>query len=130
MRDLEARAGVRSLDDLLTAREGIMARLARLRSLYGPGGVADHLRKVEICKLKSLIRLQALKDGRKVTESQIDDEGHAHHEYQAILQHMAAERQEWAKLEEDMESLQFELNRGQALIKFAAAELHLTPGGA
>ena len=127
---LEARAGVEALDELLAERARLVGEVADLRARYGPGGTYNDLRRVELARLAALIRAQALKDSIKLTESAVDDMTHARPEYIRFVTEATEQRAEWSILEDRIQSVQDRIFRGQALLRFASAELHLTPGGA
>ena len=78
---LESRADVEPLEALHVERRQIIAQLAPLRALHGPGGTWDARRKamVEACKIRA--RSAARERGEKVTETFIDAEGHADKQY-------------------------------------------------
>jgi hypothetical protein len=127
--ELEARTGVEPLDQLLAERARLVGEVSELRARYGPGGTYNDLRRIELARLAALIRAQALKDQIRLTESAVDDMTHAHPLYIKFVTNATTDRAEWSVLEDRIAAVQDRIFRGQALLRFAASELHLNPGG-
>lgn len=128
--ELEARAGIEPLDDLLYRRSLIVKRVAPLRAVYGSFGTADHLRKVELSKCRQAIRgkltLEPPTDATgkvvRVTEDMLDEQAHTHANYIGHITTMTNERKQWAELEAELEEIDMRINRGQALLRYVASE--------
>jgi len=125
MADVEDRLGIEPIDELLAERNALIEKVADLRARYGAFGTADHLRKIQLSQIKSLIRVQALRDKRKVTNDQVDDEAHSHPFYVEHVTTMTSERAEWVRLEARIEAIDMTIMRGQAVARFAANEARL-----
>ncbi len=120
--EMELRAGVTPLDELLSERQDLVEQIATLRAVYGPFGTWDHQRKSELARIKSLIRLQAMRDNRKVTNDIVDEEAHEHPDYTAFVVKGTKERAEYFRLEAELEAIDFRVNRGQSLLRYATYE--------
>ena len=125
MSELEERAGIEPLDELLAERLALIAQVAPLRAKYGPGGLFDPLRKLEIATISATTRLLAAKDGVKVTEAFLDEQTHASERYAGFLAEATQERIRWITIEAKIDAIDARIFRGQSLARFAAAELHL-----
>lgn len=120
--DMEAKIGVDPVAALLDKRWRLVLKVADLRAKYGSQGVGEALRKVELSKIKGLVRMKALQEHRKINNEIVDEEAHASDQYQEFLIHMSQERARWAKIEEAISDIDFRLYRGQALIRYSAME--------
>lgn len=120
--EMELRAGIEPLAQLLDARYHLVDKVADLRAKFGPWGTWDHLRKIEISRLKSLIRLQAMQSKARVTNDMVDDEAHQHVDYTEFVLLATRERAAWVRLEAQIEAIDFTINRGQGLLRFATYE--------
>jgi len=123
----ESRIGIVPLSELLPRRAGLVNKVCDLRARFGPFGTFDHLRKIELSRIKALIRAQATRDKRKISASEIDDEAHGHPDYFDFITAATLKRAEWVKLESQIEAIEMTINRGQAVARFASAETFLTP---
>ena len=123
MADTEDRAGVDRLDDLVAQRAAIVRELARLRPLYGPLGMWGHRRKMELARITVLLVAEATRDGgKKPTDTVLDAMAHEHDDYAAFVAHGTTEAARWVELEETLEAIDMRINRGQALLRYAASE--------
>lgn len=122
---MEQKIGIDPVDQLLDKRWRLVLKVADLRAKFGSQGVGEALRKVELSKIKGLVRLQALREKRKVNNEIVDEEAHASAEYQEYLITVSQERARWAKIEEAIADIDFRLYRGQALARYAASEARL-----
>ena len=120
--EIELRAGVEPIDGLLGMRRSVIEAVAALRAVYGPFGTWDHSRKSELSRIKSLIRLQAMKDNRKMNNDQVDEEAHEHPDYTKFVVQATRERSEYFRLEAKVEDIDYRINRGQALIRYVSSE--------
>lgn len=120
--EVELRAGIEPIDQLLGMRRSVVEAIANLRAVYGPFGTWEHTRKSELARIKSLIRLQALKDSRKLNNDQVDEEAHEHPDYTRFVVTATRERAEYFRLEAKVEDIDYRINRGQALLRFVSSE--------
>ena len=120
--EVELRAGVEPIDALLHRRRELVEKVATLRAICGAFGTWDHQRKCELSRIKSLIRLQCLKDQRKVNNDQVDEEAHEHPDYTRFVSLATKERADYFRLETQVEDIDYRINRGQALIRFVSSE--------
>lgn len=124
---LEERIGITPIRKLLAKRAALVSRVCDLRARFSSFGTFDHLRKIELSRIKGLIRAQATRDKRKVSAKDIDDEAHGHPDYFDFITAATLKRAEWVKLESAIEAIDMLVNRGQAVARFASAETFLTP---
>jgi uncharacterized protein (DUF1778 family) len=127
MTDVEQRMQLVPLEELLAERDEIVSQLAHLRALYGSGGTYDSLRRIELSKAQAVVRAQAALEGKKTTESAIEEAAHVSNGYVDFVIQATAERADWILLEARLEGIDFTINRGQAVAKFVAQELGLQP---
>lgn len=127
MTDMELRAGVEPLEQLLDERATLVAQVAPLWAAYGPGGTAEHTRKNELARLDGLIRALATGQGQKVTEPMVDAATHAHPDYLAFVAKMTTDRARFFALNAQLDAIEYRVQRGQALLRMYAAESRLQP---
>ncbi len=120
--EVEFRAGVEPLELLLTRRRDLVKRVAVLRAVHGPFGTWDAQRKIELSRIKTLVRAQATMAKAKMNNDQVDEEAHAHPDYTAFITTAIKERAEFYRLESEIEDVDYRINRGQALLRYAASE--------
>lgn len=126
MAEAEARLGIQPIDELLDQRHHLVDKVADLRAQYGPFGTFDHIRKIELARLKGLVRAQAVRDGiKKLTNDEVDDTAHDHPDYRDLITRATRDRAAWVRLEAEIEAIDATINRGQAVARFAAAEARL-----
>lgn len=125
MADVEAKMGLQPIEELLAERDHIINQVADLRARYGSFGTFDHLRKVELSRIKGLIRAQATRDRRRMNNDQVDEEAHAYPDYIEFITKATLERAKWVKLESLVDGIDMTINRGQAVARYTAAEAHL-----
>ena len=127
MGELEARASVQPIDELLDERSTLIAKVALLRAVYGSFGTWEANRKIMLARLKGQIRAEASRSAtaRKLTNDQIDDEAHDHPEYMDFITTATKDRAQWIVLESKIEGIDFKIQRGQAVMRFATAEARL-----
>lgn len=128
MAEAESRAGVQPIDELLDERGSLIAKVAPLRAVYGSFGTWEAQRKMMLARLKGQVRAEAMRGptARKLTNDQIDDEAHDHPEYMEFITKATKERAQWIVLESKIEDIDFRIQRGQAVVRFASAEARLT----
>jgi hypothetical protein len=124
--EAELRAGVEPLDHLLAVREHLVNQVAGLFALYGPGGVADSIRKNEEKRLSGMLRAMAVAQSQKITESALEEGARSHPDYLALTAAHTTGRAEYFKLNAQLEAVDMKINRGQALLRFASAEARLS----
>ena len=120
--EVELRAGVEPIDALLHRRRELVEKVATLRAVFGAFGTWEHQRKCELSRIKSLIRLQSMRDSRKVNNDQVDEEAHEHPDYVKFVTVATRDRAEFFRLEAQIEEVDYSINRGQALLRFVASE--------
>ena len=128
MGDMESKLGIQPIEELLAERAVLVKRVADLRARYGSGGTWDALRKTQLCQIAALIRAEAVRDSRKMTEAQLDQEAHADPRYVGAITQATKDRVEWAILEDQIQGVNETINRGQVVARFAVAEMHLDQG--
>lgn len=126
--EMELRAGVQPIDELLDEHRFVRKKLAVLWAKYGPGGVADSIRKAERSRIAEHLRVMAAAEGRKVTEASLAESAECHKDYADLLAFMSAERAEYFELNAQLQEIEFKINRGQAMLRFATAEIVSMPG--
>lgn len=125
MGDMESKMGVQPIEELLAERDHLVNQVADLRARFGAFGTYNDLRKIELARIAGLIRAQALRDERKMTGAEVEDATHAHPDYVDFVTTATVERARWVKFEAAIEGIDFTINRGQAIARFATAEAHL-----
>lgn len=125
--EVEIRAGVQPLEELIEEHRFIRNKLAVLWAKYGPGGVADSLRKAERSRIAEYLRVMAAGEGRKVTEASLAEAAECHKDYLDFLATMTKERAEFFELNAQLEEVEFKINRGQAMMRYATAEIVSMP---
>lgn len=120
--ETELRAGVEPIDALLHRRRTLVEQVASLRAVYGAFGTWDHSRKSELSRIKSVIRLQALRANKKMNNDQVDEEAHEHPDYTLFITRATRERAEYFRFEASIEDIDFRINRGQALLRYVSSE--------
>ena len=123
--ELESRVGITPLEELLAKRAALVGEAAPLRAKYGPGGTWDALRKATVSTIAMKLRAQATLKGDKVTEAALDQAAHADEAYGALITRATEERAALMILDDQIQAIQDEIQRGNVLGRFAAAELHL-----
>ena len=94
-------------DALLTSLETVLHRRAPLFAKYGPGGTFDHSRKTLLAAVKNEYRAGA---ATRVSESSLDDVGHADERYVRFVNDATEERAAFALLDADAQVLEYKLN--------------------
>lgn len=123
--ELESRMGITPLEELLARRADLVAQVAPLRAKYGPGGTWDAQRKATVSTIAMRLRAQATAENRKLTEAAADDGAHADDDYVALVTQATLERAAMMVLDDQIQAVNDEIQRGNVLGRFAAAELHL-----
>lgn len=120
--ELEQRIGVEPLDALLDRRTTLVNKLAPMFALYGTGGVAESQLSAERCRIVGLLRAMAAAKEEKITEAALEAGSRAHPDYLNLIAQQTTERAEFFRLNEELHTIDFRINRGQALIKAWASE--------
>lgn len=92
---------------LLTSLESVLHQRAPLYARYGPGGTFDHTRKTLLAAIKNEYRSGA---ATRVSESSLDDMGHADERYTKFVNDATVERTEYALFDADAQVLEYKLN--------------------
>lgn len=122
MGELEAGIGVEPLDLLLAKHGKLREKHAALWAKYGPGGVADNLRKAELSRIKEMLRAKAVESGARMTEAALDDAAHDHDDYHAFIAITLAERAQYYETDAKLRELDWRFQRGQGLLRYVAHE--------
>lgn len=125
--EIEFRAGVEPLEMLLTRRRDLVKRVAVLRAMHGPFGTWDAQRKIELSRIKTLVRGQATLAKAKMNNDQVDEEAHAHPDYFAFVSAAIKERAEFFRLESEIEDIDYRVQHSKALLYFVGGETRLAP---
>ena len=123
MQDAEIRCGVQPAQELLDERTLLVEKVADLKAVYGSFGTFDHLRKIELSRLKGLVRAQATRDKVKLNNDQVDDDAHAHIDYIEFIRQATTDRAKWVRLENQIEAVSARIFRGNAMIRFVSNEI-------
>jgi hypothetical protein len=121
MSDVEVQMSIQPIEELLRERDVLVGKVATLRAKFGAFGTWEALRKIELARLRGLIRAQALRDKRKISNDAIDDEAHGHPDYADFVTLGTNQRAEWVKLESLIEGIDFTINRGQSVARFVTS---------
>jgi hypothetical protein len=116
---LENRVGIDPIDQLIAERDQLVREAAPLYALYGPGGTAEHRRKVAQAIAELQVRAGATE---KMTEGKIDALGRTQETYLAYLDSMEQGRAEWLVIETQIQAITDRINRGNHLTRYAATE--------
>ena len=117
--------GLVPLEELLAERDELVRQVAPLRALHGPGGTWDDMRRMERSRLAPRIRAIAVRDEKKLTEAAIDDAALSDLDYAAFVAAGTREKAAYYELEARIQGIEFTINRGQAIARYLAAEVHL-----
>lgn len=120
--DLETRAGLDPLARLHAERDELVRRAASLYARYGAWGTAEARRKSALALAAMQIRAAAKS---KMTERAIEDEARNHPTYLTCLDEMEDGRATWLVIENQIQSVTDQIQRGPAILRFAAAEMGL-----
>jgi hypothetical protein len=128
MAEAETRAGVKPIEESLDERATWITQVAPLRAVYGSFGTWEAQRKIMLAGIKGRIRAEAsrLATARKLSNDQIDDEAHDDPAYTEFITNATKDRSRWIVLENKIESVDFIIQRGQAMVRFVSAEARLT----
>jgi chorismate mutase len=121
----EMKMGLEPIENLLDERQRLVDQVAELRAQFGSWGVFDHQRKIELSQIKQRIRLEAMRDKIKLSNDAIDDMAHADAGYVAFIVAAQQERARWVRTEERINHIDFLINRGQSVARYATAEVQL-----
>jgi len=125
MAEVEEAIGIPPVEELLAERQQLVERVAELRARHGAFGTFDALRKSKLATLKMLLRAQAQRDQRKITEAALEDEAHAHPEYTDFVIQATRERAELTKAEGLIANIDATIQRANAIARYATAEARL-----
>lgn len=125
LNNIEARIGIDPLDHLLAERGQLVAQAAALYAVWGPFGTGEHRRKVALAAAELQVRADIASSGEKATEGKVDAMARTHATYLAFLDAMEAGRAEWLVTETQIQGISDQIQRGNALTRFAAQEVRL-----
>ena len=117
MTDREIALGVQPIDELNDIRLTIARRVAPLYALYGPGGTAGDRKKSALADLENSIRAVAEGLEQKMTEAGLSRAALSHKAFKDLLTETERGRAEWWLAEQELEGIQFTINRAQALLR-------------
>lgn len=127
--EIESRLGIPALESLHAERRTLIDEAGPLRARHSGGNQSpwEALRKIEWCRIASLMRAQALAETppRKVTEAQLEQDAHADPRYLAFVVQGIEERERLNVLEDRILGIEELVNRGQAIARYLSAELGL-----
>lgn len=122
MAEVETRLSIQPIEELLNQRAHLVNKVADLRAKYGAFGTFDALRKIELSRLKALLRAQYTQAKAKVSNDQLDDEAHAHVDYISFITIATQQRASYFRLEAEIEAIDSVIMRANTVAKFAAQE--------
>ena len=122
LRDIENRIGIGHVDEHQAAWLKLSKEVAPLRALYGPGGTWPDKRKADLSSIRMLLRARYASSEEKVSEARLDEEAHCHRAYTDAITVATEERTHMAAIEDEMKSLEYLINREQALIRYTTQE--------
>ena len=125
MADLEARMGLRPVEELLAERDTLVEQSATLHARHGAWGTFDAERKAKLSVIAALLRAQALRDGVKVTEASLTEAAHASDEYMMFVTQATSERASLYLLESKISNIDATITRANVVARFLAAEARL-----
>jgi len=124
--DIEERMGLVPLEELLAERDKFIKSVAPLRARHGPGGVWDDLRRVHRSTIAMKLRAQKASAGEKVTEAWLEDAAQADGDYLAFITAGVQEKIAHTELENRIQGIEDQINRGQAVARYLSNELGLS----
>lgn len=124
--EIESRMGIPPLEGLLAERDELVTKAAGLRAKHGPFGSFDALRKIEWCKIATLLRAEALTTGTKMTESALEQAAHADPRYIDFVVQATQEKADWAVAENRINSIADTILRANAIARYLSSEVMLT----
>lgn len=121
MDDRAEQFGVTPIAELWREADKNEEKYAELWSLYGPGGTFDAYRKNMVAALGVQIREGREERGEKITDKIIEDLAYGDPTYKAFLETARDARKAFILLQMQRDRAEMETNRGQALLRLAAA---------
>ena len=122
LRDFESRIGVDHIELHAQRWRDLSKQRAPLHAVYGPGGTFDAQRKANLSTIKMEIRAEATLSGSKLTVDEIDSMAHADDRYVEFITKAVQDRTKLAEIEDEMKTLEWVINREQALIRAYSSE--------
>lgn len=123
--EIEQRMGLPPLEGLLAERDELVKTTATLRAKHGPFGAYDAERKIEWCKIATLLRAEALEKNEKMTESALEQKAHADPRYIDFIARAVIEKAEWVVAENRILGIGDTILRANAIARYLTAEAHL-----
>jgi chorismate mutase len=124
--DIESRMGIEPVAALLARRAVLIGQVAPLRARHGDSKHADARRKLVLDTIAAKVRAEAVAGTIKKTEAAIAEEAHASNGYADFMTKETTERAELTVLENQIQAINDQINRGQAIARYLSAELALT----
>lgn len=115
---------VKRLEQLLAERSGLIERHAELWALYGGWGKnwALQLLEIECAPLRGSIRTKLAASNRTVRENDVEEALLSEAQYANGLRAVVAGRVEWAKVKEQMATIQWQLQVEMAKLRLNLGE--------
>lgn len=120
--DLQARAGLPSIDEALAERSKLIGQWANHAALYDNFGLWDSERKRRLAA--AALQVRAAKDslGMKYTQGLVEDEAHVWPAYAKFLDESVKGKAEWLVAKDRIDAITQRIQRANVLAKFAANE--------
>ena len=125
LRDIEDRvggSGVGHIEHHVARWLKLSKEAAPLRAVYGAGGTWDAQRKANVSTIKMRVRAESVATSNKLTVDEIDAIAHADDTYAEFITRATRERTRLAEIEDEMQGIEFVINREQGLIRYSTAE--------
>lgn len=120
--ELQARAGLPPIDELLAERTALVAKWANHAALYDNFGMWDAERKKRLAIAALQVRKAKDDLGAKYTQGMVEDEAHAWPAYRQFLDESVTGKAEWLIAKDKMDAIGQRIQRANVLGKFAASE--------
>ncbi len=121
--DIEAKAQVEPLDELLARRDCVVEDLAPLYAKFGPFGTAEAELSAEVARVNGLLRAMAAVEGKKTSEEALKMGARCHPDVIGMIAQHTTGRSRYFRLNAEMQDIEFRVSRGQAVLRCYAAEL-------
>jgi hypothetical protein len=120
--DLQTRAGIPPVDELLAKLSDMTRQWANHAALFDNFGLWESERKRRLAL--AALQVRAAKDalGAKYTQGIVEDEAHCWPAYVKFLNESVTGKAEWLVAKDEMDAIRQRINRGNVMVKFAANE--------
>lgn len=120
--ELQARAGIPSIDEALAERQELVRQWANHAALYDNFGMYEAERKRRLAIAALQVRDAKDKAGVRTTEKMVDDEAHAWPAYQQFISESIRGKAEWLVAKDKIDAITARIQRGNVVARFAASE--------